>query len=254
MTRRVGIVGLGTIGRYLYKQGLQDPEIELVFIYDQDARAVEALDPSIALGGLEEIAAVDVDLVVEAAHASVVAAYGEYILRRADLLAFSPSALADQDVYERVEHACRVWGRRFLVPHGAILGLDGIRDGRHRLTGVGITTTKKPGSLNRPETERVVVYDGPTRGACLAYPRNSNVHAAIALAGLGFDRTHSRIIADPQSTTNRHDIAVEGDGFRFTITVESDPRGRVTGAYTPESAYQTLRRLCVGTVPGIFCV
>jgi aspartate dehydrogenase len=238
----------------LYKQCLQDPEIELTFIYDQDKTAVDALDPSIALSRLEEIATVEVDLVVEAAHASVVAAYGEHILRWADLLAFSPSSLADKDVHERIEHACRVWSRRFLVPHGAILGLDGIRDGRHRLTAVAITTTKKPGSLGKSGNERVVLYDGPTRGACLTYPRNSNVHAALALAGLGFDRTHSRIIADPQATTNRHDIVVEGDGFRFAITVESDPRGRVTGAYTPESAYQTLRRVCREAAPGILCV
>jgi aspartate dehydrogenase len=73
------------------------------------------------------------------------------------------------------------------------------------------------------------------------------VHASIALAGLGFDRTRSRIVSDPAVTTNSHLVEVAGDGYRFSIEVHSEAGGKVSGAYTPQSALSTLRRVCAGT-------
>ena len=105
-------------------------------------------------------------------------------------------------------------------------------------------TTKSPKSLGRTDEERTVVYDGPTRGACKAYPRNVNVHASIALAGIGFDQTCSKIISDPAVSTNAHEIHLEGDGMDIRMNIESFAAGAVTGAYTPHSACGSLDRIC----------
>jgi aspartate dehydrogenase len=86
------------------------------------------------------------------------------------------------------------------------------------------------------------LYEGSTRGACKAYPKNVNVHAATALAGLGFDRTVSTIVSDPELHANTHEILVEGKGFNFHIKVSSTSQGLVTGVYTPLSAYGSLCR------------
>ena len=109
---------------------------------------------------------------------------------------------------------------------------------------VEITTTKSPKSLGRTDTERTVVYEGPAREACRLYPRNVNVHAAIALAGIGFDRTKSRIVSDPAVSTNAHEIRLKGSGIDIAMHIESYAAGAVTGAYTPWSACGSLDRIC----------
>jgi aspartate dehydrogenase len=65
------------------------------------------------------------------------------------------------------------------------------------------------------------------------------------LTGLGFEKTRSKIVADPGTKSMTHVIDVIGKGLRWKIEVESLPVGEVTGAYTPESIYQTLKRICV---------
>jgi aspartate dehydrogenase len=134
-------------------------------------------------------------------------------------------------------------GTRLYIPHGAILGLDGIYDGRSVIEEVTITTTKNPKNLGLKEPASGVLYDGPTRGACDAFPRNVNVHAAVAVVGLGFDRTRSVVVADPNTTQMTHEIHVKGPGLEWNIRISSKPVGAVTGSYTPESAAMTVRRI-----------
>ena len=65
----------------------------------------------------------------------------------------------------------------------------------------------------------------------------------MALAGIGFDRTISRIISDPEVTTNAHRISLSGDGISITLDISSYAAGAVTGAYTPYSACGSLDRV-----------
>jgi aspartate dehydrogenase len=92
-----------------------------------------------------------------------------------------------------------------------------------------------------------VIYDGPARGACEAFPRNVNVHAALALCGIGFDRTRSVIVADPTTGKNGHVIDVKGRGLEWRIEIASPAGKGVTGAYTPVSGASTLRRILSGS-------
>ena len=166
---------------------------------------------------------------------------------------FSVTAFSDESFEQYALELCERYGRRIYLPHGAILGLDGLYDARPLLREVRVTTTKSPKSLGLPDGERTVVYEGPTREACGKFPRNVNVHAAVALAGLGFDQTVSRIIADPAVTTNSHLIEISGEGINFTIQVASAAGEGVTGAYTPISACGSLDRV-LGKTAGCFFV
>lgn len=240
--KKVGLIGFGTIGKYIYTH-LKD-EVEFSFIYDVAALA----DPEAAkvfISTPEELEAKcdDVDLVVEAAISKVVLALSPIVLKHTDFIAFSTTAFAEEGFKEKVEDLCNTYGHTFYVPHGAILGLDGVFDGRSVLESVKITTAKKPKNLGRTDTKRTVLYEGPTRGACKAYLRNVNVHAGIAIAGLGFEKTQSVIIADPDSPGNTHKIEIEAEDCRFIIDVLSKPVSGVTGAYTSVSACSSVRRI-----------
>jgi len=155
--------------------------------------------------------------------------------------------LADEHFRQEIENCARALNKKIYIPHGAILGLDGIYDGKKVIENVEVTTIKHPKSLGMKEdiSEPLIVYQGPTRWACERFPRNVNVHAAIALSGLGFDRTISKIVADPSTNLMTHVIVVSGKGLHWKIEIESRSVGEVTGSYTPESAYQTVRRLCL---------
>ncbi len=244
---KVGLIGFGKIGKKIYKELMN--EVEFTFIYDklvpQGEEAREIAISSVA--DLEKKCQEKPDMVIECAVATLLNEIAPIILKYTNLMAFSLTAFANRDFEERVKEICSIYHHRFFIPHGAILGLDGIFDAKPILESVKVTTTKKPNNLGLTNSVRQVVYDGTTRGACSAFPRNVNVHAALAVIGLGFDRTHSIIVSDPDSPGNTHNIEIAANGCSFTICVESTPGKGVTGSYTPVSAVSSTRRLLLGT-------
>jgi aspartate dehydrogenase len=244
---RVGLLGCGSIGGFIARHVLADSAdqaIELSYVFDADEKKLLEIPQACRVTSRTDLFARRADLVVEAAHADLVKDVALRLVEHADLLLFSLTALADEAFRSALEQTAVAHGRKVFLPHGAILGLDGLVDAGPTLKSVTITTTKNPISLGLPPEAYKVVFEGPTREACAKFPRNVNVHAATALAGLGFDRTVSRIVADPAVTTNSHVVEAEGSGYRFRIEVSSEAGGKVTGAYTPQSALSTLQRIC----------
>lgn len=246
--RKIGIIGAGLIGRAIYSEVVRSELAEVAYVLVSGAdrtstRVPEGLDPRLCMYDPEEALARPVDLVFEAAHADVLAALASRILESSDLCGFSCSALAKHDVERAISESCR-WNRtRFFLPHGAILGLDGLVDGRDSIEDVIITTTKSAVGLGLEEGVSGVVFEGTARDACRKFPRNVNVHAAIAIAGIGFDRTKSIVVAKPGTDEMLHRIQVMGQGFAWDFSVVSRSLGGVTGAYTPKSAAGSVRRI-----------
>jgi aspartate dehydrogenase len=245
MTRkRVGILGSGTVGAPLARYVLANPALELSFVFSRNDKRLAEFPNDVRLTSQNGILDRRADLIVEAAHADLVKAIGLEAVQQSDLLIFSVTALANDDFRNALQKAATNSGHKIYLPHGAIIGIDGLVDAGPTLQAVTITTTKSPASLGLPSQEYKIVYEGPTRDACAKFPRNVNVHAMIALAGVGFDRTVSRIVADPAVNTNSHLIEIAGTGYRFKIEVSSEAGGKVSGAYTPQSALSTLQRIC----------
>jgi aspartate dehydrogenase len=70
------------------------------------------------------------------------------------------------------------------------------------------------------------------------------VAAALALAGIGPDRTTIEIWADPAVTRNTHRIEVEADSVRLAMQIENVPsENPKTGRLTPLSVIALLRKL-----------
>ena len=238
---KIGFLGCGKIGRALLEEAREIEDVQIGFVQDLFFPEEGAGFPVLRRAEEEIYAACD--LVIECATADVLKENVELILKHCDLMTFSVTAFSDIAFENQVRELIREYKRRVYIPHGAILGLDGIFDGRRVWEQVSIETVKNPASLGRTDTARTVLFEGPAREGCRLYPRNVNVHAAVALAGIGFDKTISRILADPDVHTNSHVISLKGEGVNMQIHVESFSSGGVTGKYTPYSACGSLRRL-----------
>ncbi len=247
MKKNIGLIGYGIIGKYIFEGLSKEKEAEVGFVYDLNIEATANLPKELVYDSAENLEAYlqknHIDLVCEMATYQAVKALAPIILKYSDILIFSTTAFADQAFMEMIEELCKKHNRKVYIPHGAILGLDGIRDGREKLESVMITTIKKPYNLGCDSNERTTLFEGSTRMACQKYPRNVNVHAGVAIAGLGFDKTHSKIIADPNIEGNTHLIEIKAEGVNFKLEICSEPKGLVTGAYTPVSAFNTVKRI-----------
>lgn len=240
--KQIGFLGCGKIGKALLNNIIHDTNASICFI--QDPFFTNDLNLSCPiLNESDENLLKNADLVIECANASILTQNIEKILKHSDLLLFSVTAFADSAFEQQAKMLCQTYHRHIYIPHGAILGIDGIFDGRNCWKNVTIETTKSPQSLGRNDLETTIVFEGSTRDACLRFPRNVNVHAAIALCGIGFDQTRSRIISKPGLSSNNHLITLEGDGIHFQLSVSSFAAGSITGTYTPLSACGSLNRI-----------
>lgn len=239
--RKVGFIGFGKICKAIYQELTEKKLGTVCFV--QDVKEDDIPKEATFITTYEEEAYKSVDLIIEGATADVLKENIEGILKNADLMMFSVTAFADEEFYKKALETASKYGHHIYIPHGAILGLDGILDGAKVWNEVSITTTKSPASLGREDKKVTILYDGPTRGACMEYPRNVNVHAVVALLGIGFEKTHSKIIADPSVNTNSHIISLKGQGIEMELHVTSFTTGGVTGIYTPLSAQGSLNRI-----------
>jgi aspartate dehydrogenase len=71
--------------------------------------------------------------------------------------------------------------------------------------------------------EETLIFEGPATEACRAFPANVNVLAALSLAGIGPERTRTKIYAVPGLARNMHRIRVEGEFGALRIEVENVP-------------------------------
>ena len=234
---RVGLFGLGTIGRAVARalaEGLPGSVLAGATSRGADrARAFLASLPAPApYVGLDELIERS-DLVLEAATRDALEPVAPRILEAGrDLLVVSVGALLDHPEWVRLASAR---GARIHAPSCAIAGLDGLKGAavQGHLDSVVMETRKPPrGLAGAPGvagldlaaiTAPTLVFEGPAREACRAFPANVNVVAAVSLAGLGPDRTRIRILADPGVDRNRHTVTAEGGFGRLRIEIESVP-------------------------------
>ncbi|SFG92994.1 aspartate dehydrogenase [Palleronia marisminoris] len=194
------------------------------------------------------------DLVVECAGHGAVAAHGETILAAGiNLVVASVGALADARLYVRLQTAAQHGGARLLIPSGAIGGLDLLEalalSGEVQIAYVGIkppaawrgTPAEDAGDLSAL-TCPLTVYTGGAREAARLFPRNSNVVAALALAGPGFEAVSVRLIADPAAVGNVHRYHVRSPDCRATVEIEGQPSSG-NGRTSRTTVYSLLREI-----------
>lgn len=259
---RVGILGLGTIGGYvldrLMREAIPGCEVAVVCVRSEASRGVSRARghgvPLVTEVG--DMLEHQPQVIVETASHEALQKHGEMILRAGiDLIPLSLGALVSTQLLETLIEAARDNDSILHIPSGGIGGLDALQAAMNtQVTEVTMTSRKPPEAwksisyvqsldldLDRM-TEPTLLYEGPARDCVKKFPQNINIAAALSLAGVGFDRTQIRILADPTVTLNTHEIHCEGESGRFHMVLENLP--------VPENP-KTTYMACISTIAAL---
>jgi aspartate dehydrogenase len=235
---RVGVAGLGVIGRHVCRAidaGMAGLVLAGATTRRRDAGEafLATLKSRVPFCPLDELIAAS-DLIVEASTQAHLAEIAPRTLGAGrDLVVLSCGGLLGRDDWVALAERT---GARILVPSGAIAGLDGVKGAAvGTITSVTMETRKPPPGLAGAPwivqrkidleaiREETLIFEGPATEACRAFPANVNVLAALSLAGIGPERTRTKIYAVPGLARNTHRIRVEGEFGALGIEIENVP-------------------------------
>lgn len=247
---RVALLGYGAIGREV-ASALMAGRLQGLTLVGVHARrpAEDSVLPWRST--LDDLLDSGPDLLVEAAATEALAEAIEPALARGvSVVALSIAALANAELEDRVRKAlARDQGPRLMIPSGAIAGLDAIAAAREDGLEQVMLIQRKPARALMPVEEADALTtprtltDGSAREAALRHPRTSNVAAALALAGLGFDQTRVQVIADPAVTRNSLEVRARGRFGELEMKLFNRPSvNPQTSELTIMSLFSALRR------------
>lgn len=259
-TTKIGIAGLGAIGRALAER-LHRGDIAgvtLVGVASGDRTKAAGYLKSIGCNApvlpIEELAQA-ADFVVECAPSVVFREIAVPVLSAGKrLMALSAGQIL---VNDDLIALAKKHGGQIVVPTGALIGFDAVTAAAEGNIHSVVMITRKPvkGLLGAPYLvknnidianlkEPLRIFSGTARDAAIGFPENVNVAAALSLAGIGADRTTIEIWADPALTRNTHRVVVEADSARFEMSIQNVPsENPKTGRITALSAIAALRKL-----------
>lgn len=253
---KVGLVGYGAMAQYVLSKMTTSTDVQFVLV-----RPGRVENAKTILGDaypiLDAYPDDQPDILVDCAGHEALAEFGPVALSRGTtVITVSIGALADPAVQSQLETAATKTGAQLHLASGALGALDALGSAKiGELTSVTYVGRKPPrGWKGSPAEDRLNLdqvseptahFIGTARDAALQYPKNANVAAAVALAGLGFDRTNVQLLADPNVTENIHEIEAMGSfgSFQFSIAGRTLPGNPRTSALAAMSVVKTLRML-----------
>jgi len=234
----LAVIGCGAIAHYVAEQMAADVGIRIVGVIARPGSRAKAAgmlgDGGSVVDHVSDLPA-DVDLIADCAGHSGLAEHGPGALRAGiDVVSLSNGALADPALAVELEDSAKAGQARLTLLSGAIGGIDVLGAGQvGGLTSVTYVGRKPPAGWRGTPAETIcdlaslaepfTHFRGTAREAALNYPKNANVAATVALAGLGLDETMVELIADPAAGRNIHEVAAEGAFGCFRLQVEGRP-------------------------------
>ena len=266
--KTIGLMGCGTIGTHL-AMAIDSGRVAnasltgLFDIVDGNARALKTRLKSTpqVYDNFDRFVDSNADIIIEAASQQAVKNFAKRIIESGkDLMVMSVGALADTLFLAELLQLTPIRNgqSKIYVPSGAIAGIDAIRSVRHIADSISITTKKSPKALAGAPffttrnvsldniTKVTEIYEGSAVEAVKLFPANVNVAAVLSLAGIGVEKTMVRILADPEATTNQHEIVATGSFGEIKISVNNvtAPGNPKTSFLAVLSAIECLRSLC----------
>lgn len=266
--KTIGLMGCGTIGTHL-AMAIDSGRVAnasltgLFDIVDGNARALKTRLKSTpqVYDNFDRFVDSNADIIIEAASQQAVKTFAKQIIESGkDLMVMSVGALADTLFLAELLQLTPIRNgqSKIYVPSGAIAGIDAIRSVRHIADSISITTKKSPKALAGAPffttrnvsldniTKVTEIYEGSAVEAVKLFPANVNVAAVLSLAGIGVEKTMVRILADPEATTNQHEIVATGSFGEIKISVNNvtAPGNPKTSFLAVLSAIECLRSIC----------
>ena len=276
---KLGILGLGAIGLDLVRlcgPGAVDPaltKVDVVAVLVQRPRStgeravLNLASTTLLTADAEEwYAAGPYDAVLEVAGHSAVREHGARVLGTgAELLVTSVGAFADDALLAALTAAAERAATRLNIPSSGIGALDILSAAAvGGLESVRMTVRKDPsawfGTIAEEQHDLhaidikgdpFVLFEGTAREGAALYPQNVNISAAVALAGIGLDRTALVIVADPTIQTHVIEVIASGEfgSFKFEEDVAVSEH-RKTGKIVAMAVAKTVRQLVSPVVIG----
>jgi aspartate dehydrogenase len=257
MTLSILMIGHGAIATWVAAQVSDDPDVRIDYVLcrpGREAVAGKAIKGVHAISDLSLLSG-SVDYAVECAGHAALIEHGSVLLEQGiDLGIASIGAFSDPNVATVLERAAIDGNARIDLLSGAIGAIDALSAAKQGgLASVSYTGRKPPtgwrGSAAEKKldleslTSAQIHFEGSAREAAILYPKNANVAATVALAGIGLDETRVTLIADPEMTGNRHEIDAGGTFGRFSFTIDgkSLPENPKTSALTAMSVVRAIR-------------
>ncbi len=236
---RLCFVGWGAIasrvGELLAERQPAGVEIVAVAVRDPQRQRTALPQGARLIGGPDELAGLDVDMVIEVAGRPAVAIWGEAALRHASsIVVSSASAFTDDALLGLLLAVADETGSRIVVPSGALGDLGALAAASVLpLDEVRHTIVKPPLAWKGTRAAEMIDLDrlarrteffaGTARQAAEAFPQNANVAVISALSGIGLDRTRVALVADPSAARNIHEISAAGAFGKLDLRLENEP-------------------------------
>jgi len=240
---RVGIIGGGSIAR-LFIGHIRRGDLGRARVVAIAGRGGQSRGKALAkafnipfVTGPKALLARKLDVVVEAASHEAVREYGAPLLSKGiSVIVLSCGALCDDALRAKLERAAARSGALLSVPSGGIGGLDALKAACVAgVDEVTIAVTKPPAAWKGiPYVEKLgvdlyrlreprVLFEGTAREGVPYFPANVNIAAVLSMAGIGFDRTKLKVVADPALRHNTHYIDIKGRSGNISIKLENVP-------------------------------
>jgi aspartate dehydrogenase len=169
-----------------------------------------------------------------AGHVAVATSVLRLLREGIDVIVASVGALAEPGLPEQLTQAAATGNAHLTLVPGAIAAVDALaaaaqmRLDRVRYTGrkpaIAWLGTPAEAQLDlKSLAQSQTIFLGNAREAARLYPKNANVAAMIALAGVGFERTEVTLIADPTISRNTHTVLAKGEFGELEVKVSAAP-------------------------------
>ena len=233
---RLALIGWGAIGRTA--ASLLNPDlVEIVAVGVRSATqdrpgvpgsAVLITDPT-------DLASARADVVAEAAGRDSVGPWGRAALgASANYVVSSVSAFADPELLDELRSNAQSSSAQLHIQPGALAGVEALSAARYLgLNAVEHRIVKPPAAWSATPAETlcdleslrdpVTFFEATAAETASRFPKNANVAMTTALAGVGPERTTIKLVADPATTTNRHEIAAHGAFGTLEVAIANNP-------------------------------